>query len=312
MLYGIDISNWQNGINLSKLTNDIDFVICKATEGLNYEDPCFEEFMFQAVDVGLLRGFYHFARENNPIDEAKDFYNATKQYIGYAIPVLDYETENEDNCSWCEEFMYAYHELSGVWPMLYISASRVPQYDNSWIPEKCGLWLAGYPYPATKYDVEQEMPYGIGAWEFCAIWQFTSNLSLWGYAGRLDGDYAYMDSSAWLKYCKSDKSDNDSGYEDDTEPLQPILSYTELCKSIMRGEWGNGEDRRERLTRAGYDYVTAQDMIDDYFELANDIWLGKWGNGWNRQTALEGAGYDYELAQMCVDAVASDWIHEYE
>ena len=34
-LNGIDISNWQKGIDLSKVP--CDFVICKATEGTGYE-----------------------------------------------------------------------------------------------------------------------------------------------------------------------------------------------------------------------------------------------------------------------------------
>ena len=94
MLKGIDISNWQAGIQIANLTNDIDFCIMKATEGVFFTDAYFDDFFLQCVDSGLLRGFYHFARNGNPEDEARYFYNVVAPYIGNGIPVLDYEVEN--------------------------------------------------------------------------------------------------------------------------------------------------------------------------------------------------------------------------
>ena len=308
MLKGIDISSWQKGINLSYLTNDIDFCIMKATEGLYYQDPYFADFMLQAIDNGLLRGIYHFARENNPEDEARYFYGVVKEYIGKAVIVLDYETENWDNVQWCEYFMKTFYNLSGVYPMLYISAYRCAQYSNSWIPEKCGLWLAGYPAEYSSFDVSPDFPYNISPWEFAAIWQFTSNLQLNGYYSRLDGNFAYMDAIAWDKYAKC----TDNGTIDALPIPEPVpapipnKSTIEICKEVLQGYWGNGDDRKYMLEDAGYDYKTVQDTIDEYYRLANEIWLGYWGNGWNRKTALEGVGYDYDLAQMCVDAMIQD------
>ena len=52
---GIDISNWQSGINISKL--DIDFCICKATEGLNFVDSTCNNFIQQCKDNNILWGF---------------------------------------------------------------------------------------------------------------------------------------------------------------------------------------------------------------------------------------------------------------
>lgn len=300
MLHGIDISNWQDGIKLANLTRDIDFVIYKSTEGLGYTDPCFWDFRAQASDVGLLQGFYHFARENEPEDEAEFFYSQAHDLFGKGIPVLDYETENYDNCEWCERFLKRLHDISGVWAVLYISAYRCSQYEGSWIPETCGLWLAGYPYNAVFFN-DDEMPYDISPWQICAIWQFTSSLYLNGYDGRLDGNVAYMDSEAWLKYAHCEPAD--SG---EFPPVQPLLSYTELAKDVMRGNWSTGAERMKLVQNAGYDYDTLQETLNQYYVLANDIIYGKWGNGWNRKTALEGAGYDYELAQMCVNALLED------
>ena len=299
MLKGIDISNWQRSIDIASLTNDIDFCIMKATEGLWYQDPCFDEFMLQTTDCGLLKGIYHFARENNPEDEARYFYGVVKDYIGKAIIVLDYETENWDNRQWCEYFLKTFHDLSGVWPLLYISASRCPQYEGSWIPNTCGLWVAGYPYPATSFDESQDMPYSIWPWEIVALWQFTSSLELPGYWSRLDGNYAYMDAIAWSKYAGAEIP----APEPEPEPEPVWYSNVDLCKQIMRGEWGNGDERIERLLDAGYNPYQVQNVLDLYYQLADEIIRGDWGNGIDRVIKLEVAGYDYDLAQTVVNAI---------
>ena len=140
---GIDISNWQEGLSVHAL--EIDFCICKATEGVNFVDTTCDGFIQQCKVKNILWGFYHFARENDPEKEAEFFYRHCKGYIKQGIPVLDYETTNYNNVTWCEKFLKKFHELSGVWCVIYLSASRCAEYKDSWIPEKCGLCVAGYP-----------------------------------------------------------------------------------------------------------------------------------------------------------------------
>lgn len=42
--------------------------------------------------------------------------------------------------------------------------------------------------------------------------------------------------------------------------LRPI---DEIAKEVIRGDWGNGEDRKRRLTAAGYDYNTVQKRVNE-------------------------------------------------
>lgn len=44
---------------------------------------------------------------------------------------------------------------------------------------------------------------------------------------------------------------------------QPAKSVDEVAREVIRGEWGNGSDRRQRLKAAGYDYDTVQDRVND-------------------------------------------------
>ena len=288
---GIDISNWQADLNLSNV--DIDFCIVKATEGLGYTDPSCDGFVQYCISNNLPWGFYHFARENEPEAEAEYFYNECLNYFNHGIPVLDYETSNYNNCEWCERFLNRLYELSGVWAMLYISASRCGEYENSFIPNKCGLWVAGYPYQIMEWQ-DGACPYNIYPWSFAAIWQFTSSLQIPGYDGWLDGDVAYMDVEGWNKYANSD---GNQPYNPEPKPSKSIDDYV---LEVLLGEYGNGEERKQML---GSKYDEVQNRINELYEIAEEVIRGDWGNGWNREQALNGAGYPYEIVQRIVNSI---------
>lgn len=198
MLRGIDISQWQN-VGISDQAAD--FVIIKATEGDGYTDPRCDAHYQDAKSKGKLLGVYHFARPdlgNSGRAEAEWFVHEIQGYIGEAILVLDWEVQ-QWRVDWAKEFLDRVKELTGVKPLIYMSASPVNAYDWSSVANAdYGLWIAGYP---AKYNVpnppepaEGEMPFGTGAWGFWAIWQYTSS------AGTLDRDVANMDRDAWMAY----------------------------------------------------------------------------------------------------------------
>ena len=149
------------------------------------------------------------------------------------------------------------HEQTEVWPLLYISASRCRQYKGSWIPDQCGLWIAGYPDNRTTWGSEN-IPYDITPWSFAAIWQFTDKLGIGGF--YIDGDYAYMGKEAWGRYANPTGQDTAQTQEDKTSK-----ACETLADEVISGKWGNGEDRRKRLTQA-YDAATyehVQKIVND-------------------------------------------------
>ena len=283
---GIDISNWQSGLQPSKL--DIDFCICKATEGTYFTDKYCDSWVQDCIKNKIPFGFYHFAGKETAKSEAEYFVNECKGYFGKGIPVLDYEIDKSNNVKWCETWLKAVHDLTGVWPLIYISASRCSEYVNSWIPDKCGLWVAGYPYTMSEwtYDV---MPYDVTPWDCAAIWQFTSQLIIHGYVGKLDGDIAYMDKNAWNKYVGT--------------PLivaKPEKSIDDLVLETILGEYGTGKERQKML---GKNYNAVQKRINELYKIAYEVIDGKWGNGWNREQALSGAGYPSNTVQLIVNSI---------
>ena len=46
------------------------------------------------------------------------------------------------------------------------------------------------------------------------------------------------------------------------EQAQPSKSVDEVAREVIRGEWGNGSDRRQRLESAGYNYNTVQNHVN--------------------------------------------------
>lgn len=291
---GLDISNWQAGISPSAIP--VDFFIMKATEGIGYTDRCCDVWIDECIDSGKLWGFYHFARENEPEDEAEYFYNECFGYFNHGIPVLDYETSNYNNCEWCERFLNKLHELSGVWAILYISASRCGEYEGSWIPDKCGLWVAGYPWDNPNWiDENTTMPYNIYPWSFAAIWQFTSGLNIPEWNGRLDANIAYMNSEGWMKYAQS--SSTPLPPNSNTPPEKSLDDY---AFEVILGEYGDGEDRKRML---GDKYNKVQARVNELYDIADEVINGDWGNGVSRQNALEDAGYPYSIVQYIVNSI---------
>jgi len=201
-LKGIDISKWQSGINVGAL--DVDFVICKATEGTGYVDSQCDIAYQKAKSAGKLLGVYHFAHpENNPVSEANFFVDNILGYVGEAILVLDYETNT--NVSWAKQWLDQVAFRTGVNPLIYISESAVNSAD--WLPisNKYGLWVAKYLDNEPDYNFDMSnagnFPH-ITDWEVCAMWQWTSTGRLNGYNGNLDCNIFYGDANTWRLYAK--------------------------------------------------------------------------------------------------------------
>lgn len=122
----------------------------------------------------------------------------------------------------------------------------------------------------------------------------------------------------------------------------PTMFDKTLIEEIIRGDWGNGDERANRLLNAGYNPVKVQtavnrflvgedwensnsedennewkqeesEKISDYTKtgwsdnvqnidsIAAEVIQGNWGNGEERRERLEQAGYDYDAVQARVN-----------
>lgn len=212
VLKGIDISSWQTGIDLRSviLKNALDFVVIKATEGCAFVETTCDYWVQTCISNDTLWGFYHFARHNEPEDEARYFVQACEGYFGHGIPVLD--TETGQSGKWCQRFIDTVHALTGVYPIIYMSSNSAQRskFNDTQIPNTCGLWEAFYPDAScTNFETMPEYETGCSPWAFGAMWQFTSSGKLSGYHHELDLDVAWMDRDGWMLYADPERKELD-------------------------------------------------------------------------------------------------------
>ena len=91
----------------------------------------------------------------------------------------------------------------------------------------------------------------------------------------------------------------------------PKKTNEEIANEVINGAWGNGQERKDRLTAAGYDYSAIQEIVNQKLagtsakksneEIAEEVIAGKWGNGSERKKKLTEAGYDYSAVQSIVN-----------
>lgn len=98
----------------------------------------------------------------------------------------------------------------------------------------------------------------------------------------------------------------------------PKKSNEDIAREVKRGDWGNGQDRVNRLTQAGYDYNAIQGIVNGLCgqpapapvpqpakqsidDVARAVIRGEYGNGQDRKNRLARAGYDYATVQARVN-----------
>ena len=87
-----------------------------------------------------------------------------------------------------------------------------------------------------------------------------------------------------------------------------------IVDEVIKGLWGNGEDRKNKLEQAGYNYSEVQALVNQKLAgntsvsnkksidtIAEEVIAGKWGNGNDRKSNLEKAGYNYQEVQNRVN-----------
>lgn len=232
-LQGIDIASYQTGIDLSVVP--CDFVIIKATEGVNYTNPDFTRAYTQAKEQNKRIGIYHYANGAGATAEADYFLSVVGDRVGDAILVLDWEQGGNSafgNVSYAKQWLDHVYSKTKVRPLIYMSKSVTYGYDWSAVAPNHGLWVAQYAdNNPTNY---QSNPWtdtnGYGAWSSPVIFQYTSTGRLSGWSGNLDLNLAYMDATAWAKYAQGDN------YVAPETPDTPTANEAEIRKVIAEIE----------------------------------------------------------------------------
>ena len=293
---GIDVSEFQGNINWNKVKADgIEFAILKLGNiydyDANYKDSKFDTNYKNARANGIKIGAYIYNYCNTIDTLKKGLEWAIKKLEGKELDLpfyLDMEDKDiqgetkETLTNQCNEFA-KYVESKGYQAGVYANVNWLKNELNpDDFDKNISVWVAQY-YKECQYTGKYD------------IWQYASDGSVSGISGNCDVNYLYNEDI--IKESGTDTGDK--------------KTIDELAQEVIDGKWGDGEDRKTKLEKAGYDYNAVQGRVNEILkekdnkksvtEVAKDVINGKYGNGEERKKKLEAEGYDYDQVQAKVN-----------
>ena len=288
---GIDVSKHQGTIDWKKVKDDgIEFAIIRIGYGGSapVKDERFEENYKNAKAYGLDVGVYIYSYADSESDVKKE-YEAVINWLGNRyldLPVY-YDVEDKKMSGLSKSVLSNYVktfcnkiEEAGYWAGIYA--------NKNWLEIKLDMnYLKDYTVWLAQWNSNPTYQGSYG------MWQYTSDGFVNGINGRVDMNYQLKELGGSLNTTSNNENSKKSNEEIATE--------------VIKGIWGNGADRKNRLTNAGYDYEAIQNIVNQKLskksneEIATEVIKGKWGNQPERQKRLEEAGYNYSEIQKIVN-----------
>ena len=253
----IDVSAWQGIVDWERVKPQIDGAILRCGYGrdiISQMDKHFRRNADECTRLGIPFGvyLYSYAKDiEGAKSEAAHVLRLIKDYT-LAYPVY-YDLEESGTETGAVERARAFGaiiEEAGYWCGIYANL-------NWWNNYLVGLddftkWVAQYNKTNNYKGSGMDM------------WQYSDSGHIDGIEGNVDMNECYRDFPAEiLAESSTEAGESKSG----TQPVQPtIKSVAELADEVLAGKWGNGADRRARLTSAGYDYDAVQTAVNKKLE----------------------------------------------
>lgn len=306
--FGIDISKWQKGFDFDKAEAEgVEFVILRGAYATS-KDSCFETFYKQCKDKDIPVGAYHYSMARNTAEakaEAEFMLNILKgKQFEYPI-YLDVEDKTQKALgkdtltaiiqAYCDTLQKAGYYV-GIYST-YLFLRDYTYIDNL---DKYDKWIAQWSTKCTS-----KKPFG--------MWQYggeTNKIRTNIVAGVVcDQNYCYKDYPSVIKSAGLNGFEKQDGINTPLPEIKPLKSVLEVAQEVIAGKWGNGTERKKRLSDAGYAYDVVQAEVNKLLqgnkksidEVAREVIRGKWGTGLNRKQRLTAAGYDYNAVQKRVN-----------
>jgi lysozyme len=165
----VDLSHHNGDVDLQQAATGggILGVIHKATQGLTYTDPLYEENRDKASAAKLLWGAYHFGTGSDGVHQAEFFLQQTSP-AAETLLVLDFESNPQGPSMTLEEaraFVTHLKQVTGRWPGLYGGhyLKDLLGTNKDEILANCWFWLSQYGPTAVVPP----------NWKTWSMWQYT-------------------------------------------------------------------------------------------------------------------------------------------
>lgn len=265
---GIDISNHNGKVNWSKVVETIDFVMIRAGYGRNNIDARLVNNVKGCQSYSIDFGFYWFSYALDTADaknEADYVCNLADKYHPTYPIAYDWEYDSDEYAKKCgvtisnqkrEEFAKTFLNRvkeRGYTPILYTNIDYLSKGFNN-LTTSYDIWLAqwGVNKPTRS----------------CKIWQKTSSGKVNGISGSVDLNVGYKNyADKTNSNTNTSTNDNKETKTDKKTELEKVKNtywntYLAIAEDVIKGKYGNGNDRKKKLKNLGYDYDLVQSIVN--------------------------------------------------
>jgi GH25 family lysozyme M1 (1,4-beta-N-acetylmuramidase) len=243
MLNGIDVSTYQRKVNWERAKPNIDFAIIRCGFGSDYahqDDNQFARNVAECERLNIPFGVYLYSYATTAAMIESEVAHTLRLISGHKPFCVFIDMEDGSTASLGKATLTAFAKkfceavkAKGFNVGVYANQNWFRNYLDVKALRECGyaIWCAKYSTEEPKIDAEFD------------IWQYSSSGSVDGIEGRVDMNKMYND----IRGIKAEAR----------------KTIDELAQEVWQGKWGNGEERKQRLTAAGYDYSAVQKRVEE-------------------------------------------------
>lgn len=235
----IDVSKWQGTIDWERVKPNINAAIIRCGYSYDGADEQFIRNVTECERLNIPYGVYLYSYATSDYEARQEAAYAISLIRKYnpKLPIF-FDSEQRGTAkvagSCAKAFIEVIHN-AGYTAGVYASRSW---WNNNLKGVECDCrWIASWGTNSGKQEPAFKP-------SNADIWQYTSNGHIDGINGRVDMNRCYVTFAQ-------------KGFEKTT---------SELAYEVLDGKWGNGEERKQRLTLEGYDYQTVQDMVNEILD----------------------------------------------
>ena len=275
MRKGIDISSHQGDINFDYIKTNYDFVIIRCGYG---DDLSSDDNECSQCDT-MAQAYINECEARN---------------IPYALYLYQYAADNEQSRSEAAHVREWYNKSNPIGVFLdiedadgYKERHGIDYYSTqalaiTWLDELADIKAKGiyasHSWLNTYMNVDELIEHGALIWE--AHWNDDGEICDDKFAMSQESSDHHLDDGTRVDYDimrdevynqlvgVSDISNKDESIESDDQTSQELDE--DVIDAIYRGECGNGDERREKLEAAGYNYADYQTAMEAKYYSSKD------------------------------------------
>ncbi len=253
-VFGIDVSHHNGSINWEQVAHDnkkFAILKCQYEAQSHRKDEYFEANYAGAGKYGMARGVYIYIARASMADPVLDANSLLKHLAGrkleYGIWLdLEDKTVEAKGKAYIRNLAYQYADIfkkAGYYVGIYCNRDWYVRLIHDDLKRDFDFWIARYPRNDTGvYNKTSSLKPNAS---IAVAWQYSSKGNVAGIMTKTDLNVDYDGVVSLIA----------------GTPVRKTID--ELAYEVIDGRWGTKQDRKQRLTLAGYDYKGVQKKVNE-------------------------------------------------